>query len=237
MINRDTIKLVPSRSPIVGRISKFGGSPNWIGDPQWPLSKASEKPMRFICQIRLDHDLIGCPHEAMAYMFMSDCHPDIDEWSQDKGEVAVIIQPGGILPDNLIIEDRTIGPSLYKITKGKRKFLFREKLKTPVEYKLELSRDREPDNLSEFDNSYRELGLDQDHLLVNKIGGNPSIQFDIPFETNLTWNEFSSRELGEWIFAMQIYQEDEFFQLEFSGATGYLFVSKDYKKGWLEFHC
>ena len=137
----------------------------------------------------------------------------------------------------MILITRSDGPSLYKITKGERKLLFREKLKTPVEYKLELRRDRDPDSVADFQSLVMERKISQEHLHGNKFGGTPAIMYDIPFSAELTWTDNSSKEVGEWKFAMQLDQDIALFNIEFEPtAVGYFFVSKDFKKGWLEFH-
>lgn len=40
-------------SPIMEPVTKFGGQPVWIGEPQWPVSRQYGTPMQFICQIAL----------------------------------------------------------------------------------------------------------------------------------------------------------------------------------------
>lgn len=40
-------------SPITSADTKFGGQPVWLAEPQWPLSRATGNPMRFVCQIVL----------------------------------------------------------------------------------------------------------------------------------------------------------------------------------------
>lgn len=38
--------------------TKFGGQPDWISTPQWPVSEAwGKRPMKFIGQVRLDEFL------------------------------------------------------------------------------------------------------------------------------------------------------------------------------------
>lgn len=86
------VKYDPSDSPK----TKFGGQPEWIESPQWPMSTELEGPMRFIAQIRLG-DVFPEHEGKVAYIFMTE---DEDEyidgtWEPDGGENAVIIQPSG----------------------------------------------------------------------------------------------------------------------------------------------
>lgn len=76
--------------------TKFGGQPDWLEEPQWPISPELEGPMRFIAQISLG-DVFPEHQGKMAYLFMTE---DDDEyidgtWEPDGGENAVIIQPSG----------------------------------------------------------------------------------------------------------------------------------------------
>lgn len=82
----------PVAAPITAPISKFGGQPNWLAAPQWPLSRATGRPMRFICQVRLPTQL---QHggQQMAYIFMSDDDAADNTWDPEAGENAVILQP------------------------------------------------------------------------------------------------------------------------------------------------
>ena len=41
------IEFVESPDPINEAVTKFGGEPVWIGEPQWPLSRTTGNPMQF----------------------------------------------------------------------------------------------------------------------------------------------------------------------------------------------
>lgn len=78
-------------------VTKFGGQPDWIDSPQWPLSKELGEPMRFIGQISLQEIGLQEYSEKVAYIFMTE---DDDEyvdgtWEYDGEENAIIIQPNG----------------------------------------------------------------------------------------------------------------------------------------------
>ncbi len=76
--------------------TKFGGQPDWLVEPQWPISQVLKKPMSFIAQIALS-DVFPEHAGKVAYIFMTeDDDVYIDgTWEPDSGENAVIIQPSG----------------------------------------------------------------------------------------------------------------------------------------------
>jgi len=76
---------------IQGEVSKFGGQPNWIADPAWPISRSLNKPMRFIAQFRLPAELTD-GKQRMAYVFMTEEEEYVDgTYEPDGGENAVCI--------------------------------------------------------------------------------------------------------------------------------------------------
>jgi hypothetical protein len=72
MVKKQSIAFVEVTSPISGLVTKFGGQPAWLAGAEWPISRATGEPMRFICQIAVDSDLFGNTGERMAYLFISD---------------------------------------------------------------------------------------------------------------------------------------------------------------------
>src|SRR5437762_5669988 len=106
-----SITLNRSLSPITEPVTKFGGQPVWLTEPQWPISKQAEEPMMFIAQVVLEPAIFGDIQGQMAYLFMTGDDYDVDgTFDPDDGENAVILQPG--ISD---IETRPliIGPSLF----------------------------------------------------------------------------------------------------------------------------
>lgn len=75
--------------------TKFGGQPDWIEQPQWPISAELGKPMRFICQVHLG-DVFPEQEGKLAYIFMTEEEDYVDgTWEPDGGENAVVVQPNG----------------------------------------------------------------------------------------------------------------------------------------------
>src|SRR5947207_1839999 len=87
--------------PITEPVTKFGGQPNWLEEPQWPMNDGyyPPLPMRFICQIALDPQIFGPLPAQMAYIFITQGDfddPDFfdpDIGFPDEGANAVILQP------------------------------------------------------------------------------------------------------------------------------------------------
>ncbi|WP_224058200.1 hypothetical protein [Streptomyces kanamyceticus] len=63
--------------PVSTPTTKFGGQPVWLTDPQWPISAAWDRPMRFVGQIELGPVLGAAGHGKMAYVFVT--HADHEE--------------------------------------------------------------------------------------------------------------------------------------------------------------
>ncbi len=103
-------------SPISDAATKFGGQPVWVSEPQWPSSRETANPMRFLCQIRLDRALFPGTAAEMAYLFMTDEDDGrfVDEtFEPNGGENAVILQPG---VTQIPTRPLSKGPTLYRMT-------------------------------------------------------------------------------------------------------------------------
>lgn len=78
--------------------TRFGGQPDWLSQPQWPVSRSLAKPMEFVGQLALHPDDFPWLHEPkMAYLFVTNDEEDpggIEIWHPFAGENAVIVQPG-----------------------------------------------------------------------------------------------------------------------------------------------
>ncbi|UQN05723.1 YwqG family protein [Deinococcus sp. QL22] len=82
---------VPASAPLRGPITKFGGQPLWMKDTQWPLSKATARPLRFIGQIDLTQPGLGLNDPTMAYLFVEIYDQQDDKYYEEN--FAVILQP------------------------------------------------------------------------------------------------------------------------------------------------
>ncbi|WP_157870006.1 MULTISPECIES: DUF1963 domain-containing protein [unclassified Streptomyces] len=154
--------------PVSTPTTKFGGQPVWLRGPQWPISAAWNRPMRFVAQIELEQVLGAAGHGKVAYVFVT--HGDHEEEffdpdiiDPDGGENAVIVQPGGDHPGQ--VRPLATGPGLYT------------RDGSAVEFTADLRPVDEPGPLTDGD-----LGAlpsaDRDHgaqpIDGHKIGGTPS---------------------------------------------------------------
>ena len=99
--------------PITAPVTKFGGQPVWVDTPQWPLSRETGNPMRFIGQVALD-DFAGA-EGRVAYLFMTEEEDGefVDgTYEPDGGENAVLVQPGAT---EIPCRAQATGPTLYRM--------------------------------------------------------------------------------------------------------------------------
>ncbi|MFC4062932.1 hypothetical protein ACFOWE_32020 [Planomonospora corallina] len=103
-------RLVLSKAdaPILEPVTKLGGQPVWVDEPQWPLSTELGTPMMFLGQFRLPGEEV-----RMAYLFMTDDEEDhVDgTWESEQGENALIVQPGRV-PSFITVTDDAEGPTM-----------------------------------------------------------------------------------------------------------------------------
>ncbi|MBA4019884.1 MAG: hypothetical protein C0483_22180 [Pirellula sp.] len=95
--------------------SKFGGQPDWIESPAWPMGRTLGEPMRFLAQIELPAPLRVGGHR-MAYLFLSDHDSDRGNapYLDDSGDNAVILQGGVAFTANVETIVTTKGPTLRR---------------------------------------------------------------------------------------------------------------------------
>lgn len=94
MVKKYTLWVQEVRAPILAPVTKLGGQPVWISEPQWPLSRALGAPMRFIGQFALAPDLFGSCEAQLAYLFMTDTDIFVNgTWLPDGGENASSFSP------------------------------------------------------------------------------------------------------------------------------------------------
>ena len=80
-----TVSFHSASAPITEPVTKFGGQPVWITEPEWPLSEETGEPMRFICQVTLYPELFGDVKGKMAYIFMTDGEDYVDGTWEPEG--------------------------------------------------------------------------------------------------------------------------------------------------------
>lgn len=216
-----------STSPIADRVTKFGGQPVWLAAPQWPLSRETGNPMRFICQIALDEASFAMAGGKMAYLFMTDEDTYVDgTWEPDGGENAVIIQPGGATP-GVATSAIAPGPSLYDMMEepGSQRLLAQER-----EYAVRLSRADGPQFVDEKNRrnwTEDEFAKYAEALEGNKIGGSPLF---------LQADEFPDG--GSWKLLLQLDSTQVPFAINFGDAgIAYAFIDPTGTTGKMLWQC
>jgi hypothetical protein len=211
-------------APLREPVTKFGGQPVWISEPQWPLSQMYGTPMQFICQIRLSPELFGSLEAQMAYVFMTESTSETvlaETWDPDAGENAVILQPGTWTGPSLPLAE---GPSLYKLVPDASGW---PRTRVSCEFAVDLQLGADPEELEQpwpdVDDEAAWHARFQ-AFLEDKIGGIPGpapsyAAFPYPGE-------------GAWQLILQLVEEDERFDINFgTDGTGYVLLSEDGKVG------
>ncbi|QDU44175.1 hypothetical protein Mal52_26530 [Symmachiella dynata] len=201
--------------PITEAVTKFGGQPVWIDEPEWPLSESQDEPMMFIGQIAIEPELFPDAQGKMAYLFMTDSEEhgsNTPTWDPDGGENAIVIQPGG----EVWVETEPLseGPTLN--LRGPSSTSPREYRVTCVEgYDADFLPAHEQSDLSQAEKETKFGKLEE-----SKIGGTPIfIQSD----------EFPG---DDWQLLFQLYSDNVPFDLHFGDSgIGYGFISADGDEG------
>ena len=211
MTKKATIEFVEADSPITERVTKFGGQPVWVDQPQWPLSRETGNPMRFICQIALDDSLFPDVKGQMAYLFMTEEEDDqfVDgTYEPDGGENAVIVQPGST---QCKVTDQATGPTLFRMVKKEG---FDRLQREPCEFATNLI---EGIDVEAVDDGFEE----------NKVGGIPVF---------FQGEEYPSG--GPWLFLLQLDSTSVPFYVNFGDAgVGYAFLHENGDHGKFHWQC
>ena len=205
-------------------VTKFGGQPVWIAEPQWPLSRTLGMPMQFLGQIELFPHMFGQIEPRMAYVFMTDWNGEgtfPDTFDPDSGENAVILQPGSFTgPTTPLLS----GPSLYRVVLDENGAPSSEK---PCEFAVELEAGEDPDQFEfpQADPSDRSAWRAAWEpywraLTEDKIGGTPVSPFHLA--------PFPYPEGGPWKLLLQLNEDDDRFIVNFgTDGIGYALLSED----------
>ena len=226
MPKKSNLKFEQVKEPISECISKFGGQPNWVAEPEWPLDKKKNEKMLFVGQIELNGDLFGDTVGKMAYIFIDGDEDGQGTWEPDGGLNAVIIQPGN--NDIKTVSDAT-GPTCpvndYPVD-------FELDENGLAEFKVIYDYLEEPEYLNE-ENIGNLIDQDEDtyeayaeKMEISKIGGNPFfIQAEeVPIQ-------------GEWKFLCQLHEEYLPVLVNFGTGVAYLFMDKKGTFGKLLWQC
>jgi hypothetical protein len=150
--------------PRTGPRARFGGQPDWLSTPAWPLA-SDGRPLTFYGQL----PLLGEP-ARMAYIFISVAR-NAETWAPLGDGNAVVIQPGP--PPHLATREWATGPQLFSV--GPIEWGFREPPSRfqAVDHPVELQPGADP---AEW--TWPELGsheyIADEQRAWNKIGGTPS---------------------------------------------------------------
>jgi hypothetical protein len=201
-------------------ITKFGGQPVWINEPEWPMSDGwDDKPMMFVGQIALEKNILGNNEDYVIYIFVTHPEsyeddffdPDVAEWM--GGENRVIIQRMDEIERNEKFECVYEGPTLFN------------KYNEKYEYIPVLQESYDPEFISKED--YCKLNEQEQAkyfktIDTNKIGGVPN------FFREDAWPE------GEWKLLLQLKCNFLPFVLRLGGMPVlYVMISKDFKSAGL----
>lgn len=224
MIKRASINFIESATPINNFVTKFGGQPNWVKEPTWPLSKKTGQPMRFIGQIVIDPEIFGKSDGQMAYLFMSDNSETTIPyytWAPEEGESAVIIQPGKCeLPTAKI----ATGPSLQKNDTSSSQQ--NKSVAVDCEYGVALHYGEDPlittrEKWDLLDATSQRNALDT--ICGTKIGGYPRF-----FPTPAFWKDSDFFLLSSWKLLLQLDSLDLPFNINFGHlGVAYVLLSAD----------
>jgi uncharacterized protein YwqG len=224
-MRRQSIEFVAARKPILAPVTKFGGQPVWVSEPQWPLSAETGKPMRFICQIAVSGELFGSVATRMPYIFMTDEEEYVDgTWEPDGGENVVILQPGTA---SVPVEPLAEGPTLYRLVKK----MFKKRLvPEPCEFGIQTTVSEDPAFVPESERAkWSEEKWEEyaNALDGNKVGGTPIF---------MQGDEYPGP--GSWKLLLQPDSTRVPFFVNFGDAgIAYAFLSEDGTRGKFLWQC
>jgi uncharacterized protein YwqG len=169
MVKRLSIEFVRCSEPETGSL-RFGGEPYGLPAALWPISKATNEPMQFICQIPLEPDLFPGTAQAMAYLFMTVGGDGEDTWAPDSGENALVLVPRDQLTNTLTVGE---APRLCRMA---RRWWSKRLVPEVCCFSAKLTPAEDPEFTPEaslMDMPGEQARAYRDGLSGNKLGGTP----------------------------------------------------------------
>lgn len=72
MITKVSFEIIESDRTLSTFNIKFGGQPNWLSQPFWPIDPETDKPMRFFAQIPLISEVFPNSNDSIVYIFIGE---------------------------------------------------------------------------------------------------------------------------------------------------------------------
>lgn len=122
---------LPIEGDVTEPVTKFGGQPVWLDEPQWPVGATNGQPMTFVGQVALGEPWFP-ERDGLAYLFVSEFTGQEETWDAYVGDNAVIIQPAGtpLVP----VRDLATGPTVMTGTpSGEREIVYRAEIEAVAE--------------------------------------------------------------------------------------------------------
>jgi uncharacterized protein YwqG len=217
-----SIDFVPSNQPLIGLVTKFGGFPVWLEDPEVPLSRRTGDPMTFVGQIVVPPGLRPDEQIYVAYVFMTGAGFDdraMETWNPEDGETAVILQKGTQSP--------TMSSTYPQLLKRWEKS-DRGRVEVPCEYAVVESPVQEAPYMS-FDQLDQLSDDDQmrsfESWRGHKIGGSPY------------WLQNEEFPFPDSRLLLQLEDGTYPFSLNLGTGVGYVFIDSGCQKGKLLWQC
>jgi hypothetical protein len=223
------MSLRAASTPIDLPVPKLGGQPVWLDEPFWPISRSLSTMMTFVGQIPIPGEQL-----RMSYLFVAyDDLGAIDAYDPTGGENALVVQPGGRIPDFVTGTLATTGPSLWR-----RGAHWDDRV--PVEYEVDL----EPLRAADEEQLDREIDYGEAEragvFLAEIPFGPPSPRSYVGGRPRF-WQPTTLNIAGPWRFLFQLDGGegwlDDPYALNFGGGTGYAFVSPDEMEGRFYWDC
>lgn len=160
-------------------ITKFGGQPDWLLQPEWPLSQFSGKPLSFLGQLIIDKKLFPNVSATIAYLFCEYAVDPDGEHGENYGQGIVILQPNH--NENTAISGLQQGATVSTLSYGIQTTLFQDINYIPNNYRHTLEKYLSDEQRTQYNNIL--------NAPFNKIGGVPSfIQSQEYPEREKEWN-------------------------------------------------